>query len=119
MATRNEISDVLSMLRVAYPKYQPPNPGAMIALYERKLSRFDNTILTAAVDKIIEESKWFPALSEIIERAELLERTRPRKSLDEIRAELEAESWMPTREEWKALALALHAEGRKSAALAT
>ncbi len=69
MATSAEITKILMTLQVAYPNYKPTSVGEMVDLYTRKLARFPIGVLQQAVDQVIDENKFFPAISEVVERA--------------------------------------------------
>lgn len=64
MATESEVLDILATLQAAFPAYRPANPQTMADLWIRKLGKFDQRALTLAMDRLIDECKFFPSISE-------------------------------------------------------
>jgi hypothetical protein len=62
----------LAGLTAAYPNFKPADPDQLIEVWSRKLADFEERILDAAVDQIIEHSKFFPTLNEFLEAAKEL-----------------------------------------------
>ncbi len=125
MASESEIEEVLIMLQAAYPHYKPVSVEAMVDLYTRKLGRFSAEALRQAADQVIDESKFFPQISELVERASRIKApvvvAQGVDQLAALRQELEDRFYQGgelERQEWANLVRALEAAGRSSGAVA-
>ncbi len=123
MASDIEIVHVLEMLQAAYPSYKPGNVGALVDLYTRKLAKYSYQVLEAAADRIIDESRWFPQISDLVKICEALELEKhlaERAAPEDLRAlalELEDAQEMD-QGKWAALAERFWAVGRECGAAA-
>jgi hypothetical protein len=125
MATLEQILDVLNRLRAAYPHYHPREPRAALNMYIARLSRFSQSVLQQAAEEILDELKFFPSVSELVQAARRAEaqtrRQRPWDTLAEQRLALEDACWMRghfARAEWEALAEEFKHHGREYGAAA-
>jgi len=63
---KSEITKILYRLSAAYPAFRATDPETMTDLWTGKLYRFADEVVKEAADLIIDESKYFPSLHEMI-----------------------------------------------------
>jgi hypothetical protein len=121
MAAEAEITKILMTLQVAFPNYKPASVGEMVDLYTRKLARFPIEALNQAVDQVIDESKFFPAISELVERAGKIRQPVVIVPLEERRQALQDRFYLEgifEPAEWRSLAQDFTRAGRVDGAAA-
>ncbi|HSW62686.1 MAG TPA: replicative helicase loader/inhibitor [Dissulfurispiraceae bacterium] len=123
MATEEDILELLSTLKAAYPAWKPgSSTPAMLDLWNRKLADFEPAALRQAIDRHIDGSNFFPSLHELITLARYY---RPGGVVqkDELRERmLMLEDMFYTAGEisqtaWGALVVAFYQSGRKHGAI--
>jgi Loader and inhibitor of phage G40P len=121
MASESEVEEVLITLQAAYPSYKPVSVGAMVDIYTKKLSRFPIGALKQAVDQVIDESKFFPAISELVGKASRIRQPVVLMPLEERRQALEDRYYQDGEfdpAEWRSLAQDFARAGRGEGAAA-
>lgn len=70
MATEAEVIKVFELLSSAYPKdaEKISNPRGLIDIWARRFASIPAPVVRKAAELHIEQSKWFPALAEIIDQ---------------------------------------------------
>jgi hypothetical protein len=74
LATDKELAAIFTRLAEAYPNYELPEES--MRLYAQCWAEASGEALAAAVYGHIRESKWFPAIAEILERAKAYEKNK-------------------------------------------
>ena len=64
--TRPECLQIFALLAAAYPK--EPMTEAQVTLYTQMLAPYDGTAVRAAILLHIQQSPWFPRVSDVVER---------------------------------------------------
>jgi hypothetical protein len=70
MATQDEIINIFDELQTAFSNFKPDNPSKMIDVYLKFLTPYSLDALNHAASEYIKTGKYFPSVSEIVQRAE-------------------------------------------------
>jgi hypothetical protein len=93
MATKSDVTRVFILLKDAYPYYDPKNPDGIMSIWERKFSQTPAAVLSRAAELHIENSKFFPALAEILALLPKADREVSEEERKEAAGQLDAEYW--------------------------
>ncbi len=124
MATMNEVTRIVTDLAGAYPNYNAAKLPGVLKFYLDALKNYPAVVIEKAVGKLVQESKWFPTVAELITAChEVMDGMSDAQETDTLRAQafrLEQEYYStgtldPV--EWEQLASQFTAAGRYDAAV--
>lgn len=127
MATTQEINRILADGALAFPAYDKTRLAPALKHYVKALGGFDTRTIETAMDRAIQESKFFPSVAELVGWCRAAEaNARPNQSAAQVYGDLLRERahalsnrraagiFIP--EEWTSLAQAFERNGRIEAA---
>ena len=123
MATMNEVTRIVTDLAGAYPNYNAAKLPGVLKFYLDALKNYPAVVIEKAVGKLVQESKWFPTVAEMVTACRSVMNGVSDDTTDTLRAQafrLEQEYYStgtldPV--EWEQLASQFTAAGRYDAAV--
>jgi len=123
MATMNEVTKIITALAGAYPNYNAGKLPGVLKFYADALKRYPASVIEKAAGEIIQASKFFPTVAEMVTACRSVMNGVSDDTTDTLRAQafrLEQEYYStgtldPV--EWEQLASQFTAAGRYDAAV--